>query len=244
VGAPARIWRWGSAPYGGTRAAHPNLKAWRVKSHVRLQRSGPAGQLLAADDATGEQGGDLAAALVGRQVHAADLWQRLQPVVQLVTGVLTTAWQSVADAATAVFGWIGQQIDANGAGENGHLWHISDSPANRFMAQWIARLPGGGESRDISKLGPLCIKRWSPRVPPAEVRERCRVSRALPVCNSMWYEPWLHWTVARWVVDEPATHEACNRLLARFPRLRDLHPGNVVVGRRRAVVVELGVPKE
>ncbi|RIK82884.1 MAG: hypothetical protein DCC68_05050 [Planctomycetota bacterium] len=47
--------------------------------------------------------------------HAADLWQRLQPVVELVTGALTTAWQSVADAATAVFGWIGQQIDANRA---------------------------------------------------------------------------------------------------------------------------------
>ncbi|RIK72134.1 MAG: hypothetical protein DCC68_26735 [Planctomycetota bacterium] len=47
--------------------------------------------------------------------HAADLWQRLQPIVELVTGALTSAWQSVADAATAVFGWIGQQIDANRA---------------------------------------------------------------------------------------------------------------------------------
>jgi hypothetical protein len=47
--------------------------------------------------------------------HAADLWQRLQPIVELVTGALTSAWQSVADAATAVFGWIGEQIDANRA---------------------------------------------------------------------------------------------------------------------------------
>jgi hypothetical protein len=60
----------------------------------------------------------------------------------------------------------------------------------------------------------------------------------------MWYVPWLHWTVARWIVGEPATHEACNRLLARFPVLRDLHPGNVVVGRRGAVVVDLGTAVE
>jgi len=46
--------------------------------------------------------------------------------------------------------------------------------------------------------------------------------------------------VARWVDGEPATHAACNRLLASFPGLRDLHPGNVVV-RRRGVVVDFGV---
>lgn len=96
----------------------------------------------------------------------------------------------------------------------------------------IARLPGGGESRDIWRLGPICIKRWSPRVSPAEVRLRCRVSREIEACNSMWYVPRLHWTVARWVAGEPATHEACNRLLARFPVLRDLHPGNVIEARR------------
>lgn len=105
----------------------------------------------------------------------------------------------------------------------------------------VARLPGGGESRDVWKLGPLCIKRWSPRISPAEVRARCRVSREIPVCNRMCYAPWLHWTLARWVAGKPATHEACNRLLARFPELRDLHPGNVVVGRRGAVVVDFGV---
>ncbi len=53
----------------------------------------------------------------------------------------------------------------------------------------VARLPGGGESRDIWKLGPVCIERWSPRMPPAEVCLRCRVSRELAVCNSMWYLP-------------------------------------------------------
>jgi len=53
----------------------------------------------------------------------------------------------------------------------------------------IARLPGGGESRDIWKLGPFCVKRWSPRISPAEVRQRCRVSRDVPVCNPMWYLP-------------------------------------------------------
>ncbi len=60
----------------------------------------------------------------------------------------------------------------------------------------------------------------------------------------MWYVPWLHWTVARWVVGEPATHEACNRLLAAFPGLRDLHPGNVVVGRRGIVVVDFAARQE
>jgi hypothetical protein len=106
----------------------------------------------------------------------------------------------------------------------------------------ITHLPGGGESRDIWKLGPICLRRWSQRVPPEKVRFRCRVSRVVPVCNSMWYVPWLHWTVARWVAGKPATHEACNRLLARFPGLRDLHPENVVVGRRGAVVVDFGAP--
>jgi hypothetical protein len=102
----------------------------------------------------------------------------------------------------------------------------------------VARLPGGGESRDIWKLGPLCIKRWSPRILPAEVRLRCRISREIPVCNRMRYVPWLHCTVARWVVGEPATHEACNRLLARFPGLRDLHPGNVLFTQRGPVVCD------
>ncbi len=102
----------------------------------------------------------------------------------------------------------------------------------------FARLPGGGESRNIWKLGPVCVKRWSPRISPAEVRLRCRISCEVPVCNRMWYVSWLHWTVARWVSGEPATHEACNRLLARFPGLGDLHPGNVVVGRGGVVVVD------
>jgi hypothetical protein len=57
----------------------------------------------------------------------------------------------------------------------------------------------------------------------------------------MLYVPWFHWTVAGWVVGEPATHEACNRLLSRFPGLRDLHPGNTIVGRRGAVVVDFGL---
>jgi hypothetical protein len=85
------------------------------------------------------------------------------------------------------------------------------------------------------------VKRWSPRVLPAEVRERCRVSRDIPVCNPMRYVPWMHWTIARWVDGEPATHEACNRLLARNPGLRDLHPGNVLEGWRGAVVVDFGL---
>ena len=105
----------------------------------------------------------------------------------------------------------------------------------------IARLPGGGESRDIWKLGPLCIKRWSPRVSPAEVRCRCRVSRDVPVCNRMWYVPWLHWTLARWFVGEPATHEACNALLALFPVLADLHPGNVFATQAGPVVVDFAL---
>jgi hypothetical protein len=59
----------------------------------------------------------------------------------------------------------------------------------------IARLPGGGESRDIWKLGPLCVKRLSPHAPPTEVRARCLISREVPDGNRTWYVPWLHWTV-------------------------------------------------
>jgi hypothetical protein len=102
----------------------------------------------------------------------------------------------------------------------------------------IARLPGGGESRDIWMLGPLCVKRWSPRIPPAEVRQRCRASRAVPVCNSMWYIPWLHWTLARCIDGAPASHDLCNELLKRFPVLADLHPGNVIAARQGTVVVD------
>ena len=68
---------------------------------------------------------------------------------------------------------------------------------NAAAQRWFGRSAVGGESRDIWTLGPFCIKRWSPRIPPAEVRHRCRVSRAVPVCNPMWYVRWLHWSVAR-----------------------------------------------
>lgn len=57
----------------------------------------------------------------------------------------------------------------------------------------------------------------------------------------MWNVPWPQFTVARWIIGEPAKHEACNRLLARFPGLRDLHSENVVVGRRGATVADFGV---
>jgi hypothetical protein len=126
------------------------------------------------------------------------------------------------------------------------LKHGCDSVRHIWDVIRIARLPGGGESRGIYKLGPLCVKRWSRQISPADVRLRCRVSREIRVCNSMWYVPWLHWTVARWVDGEPATHEACNRLLVRFPGLRDLHPGNVLAEARRVVVIDFslggGVP--
>jgi hypothetical protein len=102
----------------------------------------------------------------------------------------------------------------------------------------IARLPGGGESRDIWKLGPLCIKRWSPRVSPTEVRLRCRISRQIPVCNSMRYVPWLHWTVARWLSGQPVTHDVCNVVLAALPALADLHPGNILVTCQGPVVID------
>ncbi|MEX2187953.1 MAG: phage tail tape measure protein, partial [Pirellulales bacterium] len=44
--------------------------------------------------------------------NASELWQRLQPIVELVTGALTSAWQSFADAATTAIAWVGEQIDA------------------------------------------------------------------------------------------------------------------------------------
>ena len=59
---------------------------------------------------------------------------------------------------------------------------------------WLVRRFGGGESRDIWKIGSLCIKRWSPRVSSAEARRRCQISRQIP-----------------------ATHDARKVLLIRFP---------------------------
>jgi hypothetical protein len=64
------------------------------------------------------------------------------------------------------------------------------------------------------------------------------VRRDVPVCNRLWYVPWFHWTLARWCHGKPASHEACNAVLATFPVLSDLHPGNVVVTRRGAVVID------
>jgi hypothetical protein len=108
--------------------------------------------------------------------------------------------------------------------------------------RWFARLPGGGESRDIWKLGPLCFKRWSPRVSAAEVRRRCHISRDIPVCNRLSYVPWFHWTIARWVHGLPATHAVCNSLLARYPVLGDLHPNNVVLTTGGPVVIDFSLP--
>jgi hypothetical protein len=50
----------------------------------------------------------------------------------------STNWQENSGVASS-------RLAANGAGENGHLWHISDSPANRFMAQRISDGAGRGE---------------------------------------------------------------------------------------------------
>ncbi len=54
----------------------------------------------------------------------------------------------------------------------------------------------------------------------------------------MWYVPWLHWTVARWVVGEPATHDGCNRVLACNCALADLHPANVVATESSLIVLD------
>jgi hypothetical protein len=105
----------------------------------------------------------------------------------------------------------------------------------------MARLSGGGESRDVWKIGLVCIKRWSPRIPPAEVRQRCRVSRAAPVCNSMWYVRWLHWTLARWHRGHWASHESCNAVLASWPLLADLHPQNILQTENGLVVIDFGI---
>jgi hypothetical protein len=104
--------------------------------------------------------------------------------------------------------------------------------------RWFCRYAVGGESRGIWKLGPICIKRWSPRISPAEVRRRCRISRENPVCNRLLYVPWFHWTVSLWRRGEPATHDACNALLARYPVLADLHPANIVMTRHGPVVID------
>jgi hypothetical protein len=105
----------------------------------------------------------------------------------------------------------------------------------------IVRLPGFGESRDIWKLGPLCVKRWSRRISPTEVRERCRISRMVSICNSMCYVPWFHWTVARWVVGSPADHDTCNRALILAPTLADIHPGNALATDQGLVVIDFAI---
>jgi hypothetical protein len=105
----------------------------------------------------------------------------------------------------------------------------------------VSRFPGGGESRDILKLGPLCIKRWSPRVSPAEIRLRCRISREISVCNRMWYVPWFHWTIARCRSGIPAAHRICNAILDGFPALADLHPGNVLITLQKPVVIDFKI---
>jgi hypothetical protein len=111
--------------------------------------------------------------------------------------------------------------------------------------RWLCRIPGGGESRDIWKLGPICIKRWSRRIPPAEVRRRCRISRKIPICNCLLYVPWFHWTITRWVHGLPATHVACNFLLALHAELTDLHPGNVLMSKGIPVVIDFALrPRE
>ncbi|RIK72111.1 MAG: hypothetical protein DCC68_26780, partial [Planctomycetota bacterium] len=50
----------------------------------------------------------------------------------------TTNWQENSGVTRSL-------LAANGAGDSGHLWHISDSPANRFMAQRISDGAGRGE---------------------------------------------------------------------------------------------------
>ncbi len=50
----------------------------------------------------------------------------------------TTNWQENSGVARS-------RLAANGAGDDGHLWHISDSPANRMMAQRISDGAGRGE---------------------------------------------------------------------------------------------------
>ncbi|RIK81899.1 MAG: hypothetical protein DCC68_07540 [Planctomycetota bacterium] len=105
----------------------------------------------------------------------------------------------------------------------------------------IARLAGGGESREIWKLGPICIKRWSRRIASADIRERCRTSRKVLACNSMWYFSPLHLTVAYWVFGTPATHEVCNNLLIEHRSIGDLHPGNVYVEFGRTRILDFAI---
>lgn len=50
----------------------------------------------------------------------------------------STNWQENSGVARS-------RLAANGIGDAGHLWHISDSPANRFMAQRISDGAGRGE---------------------------------------------------------------------------------------------------
>ncbi len=108
-------------------------------------------------------------------------------------------------------------------------------------SKWFKRHPGGGESLGIWRIGPVCVKRWRTKIEPVDVWRRCQVSRQIAVCNSMWYVPWLHWTISRWRFGPQATHAECNRLLAENPGIGDLHPGNVVLKGVGVWVVNFGV---
>ncbi len=122
-----------------------------------------------------------------------------------------------------------------GASETGAVHRSADRIWQHVRIAW---LPGGGESRDIWKLGPICIKRWSRHISAADIRDRCHVSRVLNACNSMWYIGLLHCTIARWRCGQPARHEFCNSVLATYPILCDLHPGNVLATESGLMVID------
>lgn len=87
----------------------------------------------------------------------------------------------------------------------------------------------GGESRDIWRVGRWCVKRWLRSITPADVRARCRASRAHADFASTWYVPWLHWTVRPWIPGHYAPHEFCERLQRRHRWAIDVHNNSNVI---------------
>lgn len=104
------------------------------------------------------------------------------------------------------------------------------------ITRWIGRLRRG--QTIVWRIGPLCIKRWRPRISPAAVKKLCRLSRETFVCNRLIYIPWLHWTISRWRVGRFATTAECNAIARqRFP-IGDLKRTNVIVTAKGPVVID------
>lgn len=122
------------------------------------------------------------------------------------------------------------------------LWLRAWLPIKHFVRRrdWIVRHVGG-ESREVWKIGPLCVKRWRRCVRPVDVRERCRRSRVNCDFAKRWYLPWLHWSIGLWIHGRRADYVDCQRLAWRHKWAGDIAPQNVVISDTGPKVIDFEV---